>query len=69
MPAVLLPALGPEDVGIRAPEVLASVHRVNAVGHQAALGYEDGGLSVGPTAYGKGCVLDGDAEVQRDGWQ
>ena len=60
------PALGLVLFGVGAPDVLAAVHDEGAVGDGLALADEDGGCTIGTTAVGNACVLDGCAAVEGD---
>ena len=55
-----------EIVGVLAPDGLAPVEDVDAVGDVGALGDEDGRLAAGAAAAGKGGVVDGVAGVEGD---
>lgn len=60
------PALGLELVGVGAPDVLASVHRMNGVVDFFALPDVDRGKPVRAAASGKGCVFGGAAAIDWD---
>jgi hypothetical protein len=60
-----LPPLRDELFRIWAPDVLSTVHHVNAVDDQHTLGNEDLGFTVWPTAAWQSCVSLGSAEIYR----
>lgn len=61
-----VPALGAEFEGVRAVDVGASVHGVDAVGDGAAFGDEDWREAIGAAAAGDGGVFVGEAGVAGD---
>lgn len=60
------PSLRPEFIGVRPIDVLAPVHRPDAVAGDGALFNEDRGFAVWTATEGKDGVCDAHAAVERD---